>query len=52
MNWNGAFTYAGLNNLDFNQGAVTFGGLAGQRTVTVTTGTLSSSSGRLRRALA
>ncbi|MDB6170915.1 MAG: sorting protein [Chthoniobacteraceae bacterium] len=42
QNWDGDLTFAGPNNLNFNNGAVTIGGAAGQRTVNVTTGTLST----------
>jgi autotransporter-associated beta strand protein len=42
LNWNGDFSFTGPNILDFNQGAVTIGGTAGQRTVNVTAGTLST----------
>ena len=41
QNWNGNFSFNGPNNLDFNLGAVTVGGVAGSRTVTVNSGTMS-----------
>ncbi len=39
-NWNGDFTFTGSNNLALGTGAITLGGTAGQRTVTVTAGQL------------
>ncbi|RYD87456.1 MAG: autotransporter, partial [Sphingobacteriales bacterium] len=40
--WNGDFTFAGTNNLNFNNGPVTLGGTLGQRAVNVAGGTLST----------
>ena len=42
MNWNGDFTFTGTNNLSTNLGAVTIGGAAGSRTVTVSNGVLAT----------
>jgi autotransporter-associated beta strand protein len=40
QNWNGDFTFTGTNSLNVGTGDVTLGGTVGQRTVTVTAGTL------------
>ena len=40
QNWNGDFTFTGTNSLNLGTGDVTLGGTAGQRTVTVSAGTL------------
>lgn len=42
MNWNGDFTFTGTNNLSTNLGAVTVGGAAGQRTLNVAGGVLTT----------
>jgi autotransporter-associated beta strand protein len=42
LNINGDFTFTGTNNLSLNNGAVTIGGAAGQRTININGGTLST----------
>ena len=44
QNWNGDFAFTGTQNLNLGTGAVTLGGTAGSRTVTVNAGTLTAGS--------